>query len=72
MKQLIAKLFEQGRLMGFTDMEVLTNTNESFEVKIYEQQIDSYKVTDSRGMGFGECMITRWVTPIPKSFRKIP
>ncbi|HQH65963.1 MAG TPA: TldD/PmbA family protein [Clostridia bacterium] len=52
MKQLIAKLFEQGRLMGFTDMEVLTNINESFEVKIYGQQIDSYKVTDSRGMGF--------------------
>ncbi len=52
MKQLISKLFEQGRIMGFSDMEVLTNENESFEVKIYEQEIDSYKVTDSKGMGF--------------------
>lgn len=52
MKQLITKLFEQGRNMGFSDMEILTNENESFEVKIYEQQIDSYKVTDSKGMGF--------------------
>ncbi|HOD92959.1 MAG TPA: TldD/PmbA family protein [Clostridia bacterium] len=52
MKHLISKLFEQGKKMGFTDMEILTNENESFEVKIYEQQIDSYKVTDSKGMGF--------------------
>jgi PmbA protein len=52
MKQLISNLFEKGKAMGFSDMEVVFNENDSFEVKIYDQQIDSYKVADSKGMGF--------------------
>lgn len=52
MKKLIDKLFEEGKSMGFTNMEVITSESNAFEVKIYKQEIDSYKVTDSKGMGF--------------------
>jgi PmbA protein len=52
MKELMDKIFAEGRKCGFSDMEVFVSEGDSFEVKIYEQEIDSYKVADSKGMGF--------------------
>lgn len=51
-KDFAVKLFEKGRLSGFTDMEVYFTNCESFEINAFNQDIDSYSVNNQSGLSF--------------------
>lgn len=46
------KLFSKGKALGFDDMEVYYVDNDSFDIKVYKGEIDSYNVNSSRGLSF--------------------
>ncbi len=48
----VHKLFQEGLAAGLTDMEVYQQTNGEFEVKVFEQELDSYTVSQSGGLSF--------------------
>lgn len=51
-KDFANKLFSKGKEEGFEEMEVYYVDSDSFEVKVYENEIDSYNVNTSRGLSF--------------------
>ncbi|MEG0641071.1 MAG: TldD/PmbA family protein [Clostridium sp.] len=46
------KLFAKGYEIGFEDMEVYYVDSDSFDIKVYKGEIDSYNVNTSRGLSF--------------------
>ncbi|KMT20841.1 TldD/PmbA family protein [Clostridium cylindrosporum] len=46
------KLFSKGKELGFEEMEIYYVDSDSFEVKVYSEEIDSYSVNTSRGLSF--------------------
>ena len=51
-KEFSDKLFSKGKELGFEEMEVYYVDSDSFEIKVYEEDIDSYNVNTSRGLSF--------------------
>ncbi len=51
-KEFADKLFLKGKEIGFEEMEVYYVDSDSFEIKVYEKDIDSYNVNTSRGLSF--------------------
>jgi len=45
-------LFEKGRQAGLTDMEVYFVEDENFSCKVFEQEVDAYSVSATRGLSF--------------------
>ncbi|MEF9934030.1 MAG: TldD/PmbA family protein [Clostridium sp.] len=45
-------LFEKGKKLGFEDMEVYYTGSDSFDIKVYKSEIDSYNVNSSMGLSF--------------------
>lgn len=52
LKEFASKVFEKGRDLGFEEMEVYYVDSDSFEVKVYNKEIDAYNVNTSRGLSF--------------------
>ncbi|MCX7951108.1 MAG: TldD/PmbA family protein [Clostridiales bacterium] len=50
LNRFIDELFKRGREAGFQDMEVYYVDSDSFEVNIYNQDVDRYSVTNYRGI----------------------
>lgn len=51
-KEFSVKLFEQGNINGFNDMEVYYTNSDSFEVNAFNQDLDSYSVNTKSGLSF--------------------
>lgn len=51
-KEFSVKLFEQGKINGFNDMEVYYTNSDSFEVNAFNQDLDSYSVNTKSGLSF--------------------
>ena len=45
-------LFEKGKTAGFDDMEVYYQKNKSFNVKIFEEEIINYAISEQEGLSF--------------------
>lgn len=45
-------LFEKGKEAGFEDMEVYYQKNKSFNIKIFESEIQNYSITEQEGLSF--------------------
>lgn len=45
-------LFEKGKIAGFDDMEVYYQKNKSFNVKIFEEEIINYSISEQEGLSF--------------------
>jgi PmbA protein len=51
-KEFSARLFEEGKALGFSDMEVYYTNSEAFEVNAFKQDIDKYSVNTQSGLSF--------------------
>lgn len=45
-------LFEKGKKIGFDDMEVYYQKNKSFNVKVFEGEIQTYSLSEQEGLSF--------------------
>jgi len=45
-------LFKQAKKEGFTDFEIYYTKGESFEISVYQNEIDNYSINASKGLGF--------------------
>lgn len=52
MREFQAKLFEQGKAAGFTDMEIYYQTNRETTVRVFKGEIDSYSIAEKGGLAF--------------------
>ena len=46
------QIFNKGKNYGFTDMELYENFSRSFELRVFEQQIDHYSINEDEGISF--------------------
>lgn len=51
-KEFTARLFENGKSKGFSDMEVYYTNSEAFEVNAFKQEVDKYSVNTRSGLSF--------------------
>ena len=46
------KLFNKGREYGLQDMELFNNSSKSFDLRVFEQEIDHYAINEDEGISF--------------------
>ncbi len=51
-QKFVDQLFEQGKKIGFEDMEVYFQKGKSFETTLFQSQVDKYSISDDAGLSF--------------------
>lgn len=51
MKNLIDKIFEEGKKQGIGDMEVYYSAGSSLSLKVFQKELDGYSLSESEGLG---------------------
>lgn len=51
-RELIAILFEKGKIAGLSDMEVYIQGGKEFDIKIFKGEIDKYSISSEEGLSF--------------------
>jgi len=46
------QIFAEGKKYGFTDMELYQDFSRSFELRVFDQEIDHYSINEDRGLSF--------------------
>lgn len=46
------KLFSKGKEIGFSDMEIFQNESNSFDLRVFKQEIDHYSINEDSGLSF--------------------
>jgi PmbA protein len=46
------ELFDRGRQAGFSQMEIYQNESRSFDLRVFEQEIDHYSINEDEGYSF--------------------
>lgn len=51
-RELVNKIFEQGKQLGLDHMEVYIQGSNQFDIRIFKEEIDNYSVADEIGLSF--------------------
>lgn len=52
LKEFKEKLFNKAKKYGFKDIEIFINESESFDLRVFEQDIDHYSINEDEGLSF--------------------
>lgn len=51
-RDIITSLFDKGKIAGFSDMEVYISRNKKLDLRVFNEEIDSYSIAEDQGLSF--------------------